>query len=46
MKTIIKWICFFYFNFHKDASGLVFYDKDFGGLKIKFEPSKESEVEE
>lgn len=46
MKTIIKWLCFFYFSFHKDVSGLVFYDKDFGGLKIKFESLKDIEVEE
>lgn len=43
MKLIIKWLCFLYFYFHKNTTGLLFYDEDFGGLKIKFEP-KESEV--
>lgn len=44
MKKIIKWLCFFYFVFHKNTVGLLFYDKDFGSLRIKFEPI-ESEVE-
>lgn len=44
MKTMIKWLCFLYF-FHHRTTGLVLYDEDFGGLKIKFEP-KESEDKE
>ena len=40
MKFLIKWLCFLYFSFHKDTTGLLFYDEDFGGLKIKFEPQE------
>lgn len=29
MKSLIKWLCFFYFNFHENTTGLLFYDKDF-----------------
>lgn len=43
MKTVIKWLCLLYFHFHKNTAGLLFYDEDFGSLRIKFEPA-ESEV--
>lgn len=43
MKFLIKWLCFVYFNLHKDTTGLIFHDKDLGGLRIKFEPPIESE---
>ena len=44
MKLLIKWLCLLYFNSRKNLKGLVFYDEDFGGIKIKFEPN-ESEDE-
>ena len=44
MKTIIKWLCFIYFSNHSHTYGLVFYDEELGGIKIKYEP-KESETE-
>ena len=43
MKLIIKWLCFLYFLFHEDTTGLVFYDEDIGGLKIKFKPIESEE---
>ncbi len=43
MKLIIKWLCFLYFSFHKNTTGLVFYDENFGGLKIKFESVENEE---
>ena len=46
MKFLIKWLCFFYFSFHEDTTGLVFHDKDFGGLRIKFEPIGSIESED
>lgn len=43
MKTIIKWLCFLYFSFHEDTTGLLFHDEDFGALRIKFEPQESEE---
>ena len=43
MKSIIKLLCFMYFTIHEDVTGLLFYDEDFGGLKIKFEPIESEE---
>ena len=43
MKFLIKWLCFLYFHFHKNTTGLLFHDEDFGGLRIKFEPQKQEE---
>ena len=37
-EILNKMVMFFYFNFHKNTSGLLFYDEDFGGLRIKFDP--------
>ena len=40
MKIIIKWLCFIYFSIHNDVTGLVFYNENIGGIKIKFEATK------
>lgn len=46
MKFLIKWLCFLYFSIHSENTvGLLFYDENFGGLRIRFDPI-ESEVDE
>lgn len=37
IKSMIKFLCYLYFSLHTDTAGLVFFDEDLGGIKIKFE---------